>query len=81
MLHFLLWRGDTSWRARCSTSEDLACHHINFSTHFQFYVLELHHLTPLGIPHMVALVTLCEAYIGIEPHINLWSYFFHARLR
>jgi hypothetical protein len=25
---------------------------------------------------MVALVTLCETYIGIEPHFNLWSYFF-----
>jgi hypothetical protein len=43
--------------------------------------LELHHLTPLGILHMTAFVTLCEAYIGIEPHFNLWSYFFCARLR
>jgi hypothetical protein len=30
---------------------------------------------------MVAFVTLCEAFIGIEPHFNLWSYFFWARLR
>ena len=25
---------------------------------------------------MVAFVTLCEAYMGIEPHFNLWNYFF-----
>jgi hypothetical protein len=49
----------------------------------QFYGLELHHLTPLGILHIVAFVTLCEAYMGIEPHFDfdLWNYFFHALLR
>jgi hypothetical protein len=38
-------------------------------------------LTPSGILHIVAFVTLCEAYMGIEPHFDLWNYFFHARLR
>jgi hypothetical protein len=38
----------------------------------QFYDLELHHLTPS--------VTLCEAYMGIEPHFDLWNYFFCAQL-
>jgi hypothetical protein len=42
----------------------------------QSYGLDLHHLNPLGILHMVVFVTLCEAYNGIEPHFNLWSYFF-----
>jgi hypothetical protein len=42
----------------------------------QFYGLELHHLTPLGILHIAAFVTMCEAYMGIEPHFNLWNYFF-----
>jgi hypothetical protein len=23
---------------------------------------------------------LCEAYMGIEPHFNLWNYFFHVQL-
>jgi hypothetical protein len=23
---------------------------------------------------------LCEAYMGIEPHFNLWNYFFRVRL-
>jgi hypothetical protein len=36
-----------------------------------FYGLELHHLMPSGILHMVAFVTLCEAYMGIELHFNL----------
>jgi hypothetical protein len=43
--------------------------------------MELYHLTPLGILHTVAFVTLCEAYMGIEPHFHLWNYFFHARLQ
>jgi hypothetical protein len=42
----------------------------------QFCGLELHYLTPSGILHMAAFVTLCEAYIGIEPPLNLWSHFF-----
>jgi hypothetical protein len=37
----------------------------------QFYVLEPHHLTSSGVLHMVAFVTLCEAYMGIEPHFNM----------
>jgi hypothetical protein len=31
-----------------------------------FYGLELHHLTPSRIVCMVAFVTLCEAYMGID---------------
>jgi hypothetical protein len=45
------------------------------------YGMELHHLTPSGILHMVAFVTLCDAYIGIEPALNLRSHFFQALLR
>jgi hypothetical protein len=25
----------------------------------------------------VAFVTLCEAYMGIDPQFNLWNHFFH----
>jgi hypothetical protein len=45
------------------------------------YGFKLHHLTPLEILHMVVFVTLCEAYIGIEPHLNLWNHFFWSWLR
>jgi hypothetical protein len=38
-------------------------------------------LNPSGILHIAAFVTLCESYIGIEPHFDLWNYFFHVRLR
>jgi hypothetical protein len=41
----------------------------------QFYSLALHHMSPLWILHMASFVTLCEAYMGIEPHFNLWNYF------
>jgi hypothetical protein len=46
----------------------------------QFYGMELHHLSPLGILHRAAFMTLCEAYMRIEPHFDLWNYFFRARL-
>jgi hypothetical protein len=28
---------------------------------------------------MAAFVTLCEAYMGIEPCLNLWNYFFRTQ--
>jgi hypothetical protein len=54
--------------------------HQFFHSLLQFYGLEMHHLTPSGILHMASFVTLCETYMGIEPHFNLWNYFFCARL-
>jgi hypothetical protein len=30
-------------------------------------------LIPSEILHMVTFVILCEAYMGIEPHFNLWN--------
>jgi hypothetical protein len=46
-----------------------------------FYGLELHHLTPSGNMHIAGFITLCETYMGIEPHFNVWNYFFRVRLR
>jgi hypothetical protein len=46
-----------------------------------FYGLELHHLTPSGILHMAAFVTLCEAYMGMETHFNMRNYFFRTWLQ
>jgi hypothetical protein len=28
---------------------------------------------------MAAFMTLCEVYMGIEPHFDQWNYFFRAR--
>jgi hypothetical protein len=43
----------------------------------RYYGLELHHLTPPGVLHIAAFVTLCEAYLGIDLELDLWKYFFH----
>jgi hypothetical protein len=47
----------------------------------QYYDLELHNLTPSGILHIMTFVTLCETFMGIDPHFNLWNHFFLVRLR
>jgi hypothetical protein len=44
----------------------------------RYYNLELHHLTPSGVLHIAAFVTLCDAYLGIDPELDLWKYF-HVR--
>jgi hypothetical protein len=31
----------------------------------------------LGILHIAAFMTLCEAYIGIDPLFDLWNYVLH----
>jgi hypothetical protein len=38
-------------------------------------------LTPSGILHMTAFVTLCKTYMGIVPRFDLWNYFFRAQLQ
>jgi hypothetical protein len=35
---------------------------------------------PSGVLHITTSVTLCEAYMGIEPQFDLLNHFFHARL-
>jgi hypothetical protein len=55
--------------------------HQFFRLLLQFFGLEMHHLTPSGILHIVAFMTLCKAHMGIEPHFDLWKYFFRAWLR
>jgi hypothetical protein len=42
----------------------------------RYYGLELHHLTSLGVLHIAAFMTLCEAYLRIDPELDLWKYVF-----
>jgi hypothetical protein len=42
----------------------------------RYYGLELHHLMPSGVLHIIVFVTLCEAYLGVDPNLDLWKYFF-----
>jgi hypothetical protein len=41
-----------------------------------YYGLELHHLTPSRVLHITVFITLCEAYQGVDPYLDLWKYFF-----
>ena len=45
-----------------------------------YYKIELRHLNPYGIQHMVAFVALCEGFLGISPHFDLWRHFFAINL-
>jgi hypothetical protein len=36
--------------------------------------VQLHQLTPNSILHIACFVTLCESFLGIEPHFLLWKY-------
>jgi hypothetical protein len=37
----------------------------------QYYGLELHNLTPSGVLHITVFMTLCEAYLGVNPEFDL----------
>jgi hypothetical protein len=41
-----------------------------------FYHIELVHLAPNSITIISTFVHLCEAYLGIGPHIHLWHHLF-----
>jgi hypothetical protein len=42
------------------------------------YGVQLHQLTPNSILHIACFVTLCESFLGIEPHFLLWRSIFLA---
>jgi len=41
--------------------------------------IQAHHLTPNSILHISIFVYLCEAYLGIEPHFDLFQHLFHLK--
>jgi hypothetical protein len=43
------------------------------------YGVQLHQLTPNSLLHIACFVTLCEAFLGIDPHWILWKYLFRLR--
>jgi hypothetical protein len=43
------------------------------------YGVQLHQLTPNSILHIACFITLCESFMGIEPHFLLWKYLFRLR--
>jgi hypothetical protein len=44
-----------------------------------FYELELHHLNPNSICHIAIFIHLCEAFLGIEPHWDLFRFLFRIK--
>ena len=45
-----------------------------------YYQINLQHLNPNGIQHIVTFIVMCEGYLGIKPHFDLWRYFFSISL-
>jgi hypothetical protein len=43
------------------------------------YGVQLHQLIPNSILHIAYFVTLCESFLGIEPHFLLWMSIFRLR--
>jgi hypothetical protein len=43
------------------------------------YGVQLHQLTPNSILHIACFITLCESFLGIDPHILLWRALFRLR--
>ena len=44
-----------------------------------YYRIQLHHLTPNSFVHLSIFVHLCEAFLGIEPHFELFCHLFHLK--
>jgi hypothetical protein len=43
------------------------------------YGVQLHQLTPNSLLHIACFITLCEAFLGVDPHWILWKYLFRLR--
>ena len=41
--------------------------------------LELQHLNPTGVLHIAGFVTVYEAFLGMEPHMDLFRWIFTGR--
>ena len=50
-----------------------------FSGLLHYYRIQLHHLTPNSFVHISIYVHLCEAFLGIEPHFELFRFLFHLK--
>ena len=42
----------------------------------EYYQVELQHLNPNGVQHIAAFIALCEGFLGISHHFDLWQHFF-----
>src|SRR3954466_15065312 len=47
----------------------------------EYYGLQLHNFTPASILHIASYVALCELFLGVETHLELWRKLFCLVLR
>ena len=52
-----------------------------FSGLLRYYRIRLHHLNPNSFVYISIFVHLCEAFLDIEPHFELFRYLFHLKLQ
>ena len=45
----------------------------------RYYRIQLHHLTPNSFVHISIFTYLCEAFLDIEPHSELFRFLFHLK--
>ena len=45
----------------------------------RYYGITKFHLTPNSILHIAIFINLCEAFLGIEPHFNVFFHFFYPK--
>ena len=43
-------------------------------------MVKLQHLTPNETQHIAAFIALCEGFMGIDPHFDLWRHIFAVNL-
>jgi hypothetical protein len=43
------------------------------------YGVQLHQLTPNSVLHIACFITLCESFLGVDPHWILWKFLFCLR--
>lgn len=46
----------------------------------EFYGVELHHLNPIFLLHISVFIHLCEAFLGIDLHFNLFRHLFRLKI-
>ena len=46
----------------------------------EYYRAELHNLSPNAISQAAVFIAVCEGYLGIEVHWDLWIHLFHGEL-
>ncbi|KAI4992088.1 hypothetical protein ZWY2020_041951 [Hordeum vulgare] len=47
-----------------------------FAKWLQFFGLQPHHLAPNAILQLATFMVMCEGFVGIEPHVDLWCSLF-----